>query len=179
MKKIIKYFILGLAVTLCVSISYTLFLEPLIRKASLVRENNLKFDTVVSKIENELRMRGVKFEPADIYLTEMLDLPSAVGVTYFIPVEVSFTKSWIEIKKSYFMNSSDEVQEALVLHEYGHYLGAEHDSTMMRIPISPFLSGYDTCPATVMHPSDSLAGCFNSHREYYYTELIQKILEKN
>jgi beta-lactamase regulating signal transducer with metallopeptidase domain len=177
-KRLIKYLILGLTVSVCISVTYTLLLEPLIHKASLIRSDNLEFTTVVSKVENELRMKGLKFESADIYLTEMIDIPSAVGVTYFIPIEIASTKPWIEIKKSYFMNSSDEVREALILHEYGHYLGASHDSNIMKITISPFLSGFDTCPASVMHPSDSMVGCFKNHREYYYLELIDKVLEK-
>ena len=178
MKKLSKYIIIGLLVGICITATHVLFLEPLIRRLSLVQNNNVEFDMVVSKVENELRMRGLQFDSAEVYLTEMVDFPSAVGITYTIPIEIGFTKSWIEIKKGYFNDSSDEIREALILHEYGHYLGANHDSAMRKFRQYSYFSGYESCPATVMHPTDSLMGCFNSHRQYYYDDLVKRVLEK-
>lgn len=78
-----------------------------------------------------------------------------------------YTGCCIFLDYSYIVKSSDEVVEALILHEYGHHLGylrgeIHYDN------ISP-----DLCPVSVMHRSSDLEGCFYKNRDYYYNEVIE------
>ncbi len=121
----------------------------------------------VSEVEENLRNMGLKFKNADVYLTELNFLPdTAVAVTR-LPFLLN---RWIEVRRSYFASAPVELREAVILHEYGHYLGLEHDSTY------GFSNQLDRfCPSSIMHPSDEMRMCFLVHKNYYYLELVRKV----
>lgn len=152
---VFMYFILSLA-TIAINLQAPTE-EPTAAEKSIL-------NPIVSIVEKELKNRGLVFNPARIYLTDMRNMSNAVGVTITDP-QVYLGK-WIELRQSYYINAPDEIKEALVLHEYGHYLGLEHNNGM----------GSMFCPMSVMHYSHDMEGCFFRYREYYYNELAQEVL---
>jgi hypothetical protein len=120
------------------------------------------------KVENELISRGIVFTPTLVKLTNRFDSTLLVGLTTIgrvVPV------AWIELNRKYFKAAPAEVKEALLLHEYGHYLGLNHS------PDAYIFMNTLFCPTSVMHPTDSMSLCFNANRDYYYSVLVKQVLD--
>lgn len=134
-----------------------------------------QLEVVVDIVESNLQAVGIKFNKAKVTIDDMIGLPNSfVGVTYPGPQFLSF----IKIRADYFMKAPMEIREALVLHEYGHYLGVlSHDDRYL--PYVLPIRFPNKCPTSVMHSYDDMSGCFFLMREYYYKELKNKILDLN
>lgn len=126
----------------------------------------IRLRDIFNRVERRLESRGVK----PVYTILVFDssmkgiVGRAIRVTPFL--------GYIIISTKHFAVSSDEVMEALILHEYAHVLGYNREDSVHY----SFRAGL--CPASVMHPSDDMEGCFYRFRNYYYSEVI-KHLTKN
>lgn len=119
----------------------------------------------VKLVETGLRSEGLLFENANVSLSNMPDYPTEVaGVTRTRGVK------WIKLRRNYFINATSEVREALLLHEYGHYLGLDHDDDMFYDVVKNF-----ECPKTVMHSTNDLYYCFNLYRDSYYRDIANRV----
>lgn len=132
---------------------------------------------VTKTVEQQLRSRGLKFKNADVYLGT---IPKGLaGLTLGIPNIYVY----IVLNKEYFENASDEIREALVLHEYTHYLGfRSHVNKYMQK--AEFLKQtnelgtfylYRACPSSIMHESDEVSTCFNKYKDFYYKDAVELI----
>jgi hypothetical protein len=70
---------------------------------------------------------------------------------------------FVTVLKSHFDKAPTEEKYAIIVHELGHCaLGLPHKD------------GYfmDGCPISIMHPSDSMFGCFFKNQDYYFKEMF-------
>jgi hypothetical protein len=73
---------------------------------------------------------------------------------------------FVTILKKHFQEAPIEEKYSLVIHELGHcLLNLNHKD------------GYlpDGCPISIMHPSDTMFGCFFRKQDYYFKELFNKL----
>lgn len=113
-------------------------------------------------VEVELLIRGVSIKKIPILFNEqpLIFYKNVVGLA------IMTSNPYIRIKKSYFETAPWDVREALILHELAHQYGLNHDDSFS------FVTG---CPISVMHSTDSMKLCFSLLRDYYYTEVVDKI----
>lgn len=70
---------------------------------------------------------------------------------------------YVTLLKSHFEKAPTEEKYALLVHELGH--------CVLNLPhkIGYFIDG---CPYSIMHPTDSMFGCFFKNEEYYFKEMF-------
>lgn len=118
-------------------------------------------------VEQELKSRGLKFTSPTIIMSDLAFHPDSYAVT-----KGAGLFKYIEVNKNDFKKMPHEIKEALILHEYGHYLGIwTHFNDRKR---NSYAQG---CPKSVMHESDMMQNCFYNYRNYYYNELVSRVID--
>ena len=145
------------------------------------KRGDKSLEQVTSIVEKRFTDAGIKFKKAKVSLGK---IPSGLaGVTIGIP----YIFVYIVLDEDYFYNASNEVREALVLHEYTHYLGvSKHTNGYMndiewifkKTPLGGFYL-WRKCPISIMHESDEVNTCFYKYKEYYYKDAIKQIVDTN
>lgn len=165
---------------ICIGLATSTSLFNAIILNSPMNKTNPDLEKTLTTITNELALRGVTLKRKDIiyrFYTPSRITPKigVSSVAYFYP---SLTGKTIAIDKQNYDKSSEDVREALLLHEIGHSFGVMHDDSWKWFGLGKgatldFRS--KSCAISVMHSSDDMAGCFQSFRSYYYDELVVRI----
>lgn len=162
---------------ICIGLATSTSLFNAIVLNSPINKTNSDLEAIISTITNELSARGITLKRKDIIyrfytpsrITPKIGLSS---VAYFYP---SIAGKTIAIDRTNFDKSSQEVREALILHEIGHSFGVMHDDSwkwfgLGKGALITFQS--KSCAISVMHSEDDMSGCFWQFRKYYYDELV-------
>lgn len=130
--------------------------------------SHVRLRSIFNIVETELMSRGVvpiyTFLEFDSSMRGSGDVARAAVISPFL--------GYIRVEPFKFLQSTEEVNEALILHEYAHVLGYRRDKKVHY----DLKAGF--CPASVMHSFDDMEGCFYRFRNYYYSE-VTKHLTKN
>ena len=152
------------------------FLYYQISKYYLIKNKTTsELERSITTVIWELNKRDIKLTRKKLIVqffdqnnTEYRLLRGAVGFTYN-----GLSQDYILIERTYFKQSTDEVREALLLHEIGHALGLKHVWGFSNISQDGTIFSY--CPTSVMHPSDPIDNCFYRFRNYYYSQIVDML----
>jgi hypothetical protein len=138
-------------------LNYAIFAGVVHKKSTV--ESELK--TYVDYFEDAAKLYGVKVNMNNL----VVDFVDSYPIQNWVGLCQSGTgvSKFVTVKRAYFKSAPTEVKYTLIMHELGHcVLGRSH------------VEGYlqNSCPKSLMHPSDNVFGCFFKNQDYYFRELF-------